>query len=833
MQWGRRTSIILLVGALASVAGAQSVITNPVPGTVLPSTSLTFQWSNVPSATDYELFVGTNGYGSTDIAYADVFTNFYLVTGLPTNKRVYVTLTTWTTFGQSRSFLYNDDLDDDGIRDVIDPGPGAQDAKTTRTGTNFTMTILGSDRLVSLQVTTSFFDSITSSATFGDMQSLSQMIYQQFRDQFDFIYFTMNQTNPPGGASYVAAHFAAQNNVQGIGKSLFNNTAAFGSTGHLLGVVHALQHGTLKGGPSLHEMLHQWANSLDTNTFPTATASHWGNSSVGGTLGGWKDSTFVALGGTNYQVNPFNGTTGAGNSIPYANLELYLMGMIPASDVPTTHIAIGFSNYAQVGTNSTFSASYISNVPISTIVAANGARVPDSTNAQKNFRVLHVVVTKAPLSNPLWAQLDDETYNFDIDGSDDSAVLNNFYEATGGRGTVQMDTLSTGLIIGASSPILVADAAALSDENCPSANSIIDPGETVTFSFTLKNNGSATASNVVATMIAYGGIIGVNSSQTYGAIGAGGSEARAFTFMVLGACGGAVTARLQVVDGTNNYGNFDYVLSEGSATATTQNFDGVTAPALPAGWTTSASGVQSNWITITSTPNSSPNAAFSTNVGNIGVNELVSPTVQVQSASAKLYFAHKYQLEWDFVSTFYDGGVLEIKMGSGSYTDILAAGGSFVANGYVGVIDNGFGNPLGGRSGWGGNSTNYITTIVNLPAAAAGQAVQFRWRCGTDNFGSAPGWRIDDVRFEETACCSTPQDIIRFAPSSAAATSLVVHSVGASATLAAEYTTNLLGPQVWQPVTNANTAWNNGTNTTTFGLPTNLLRYIIRLNQSP
>ena len=111
--------------------------------------------------------------------------------------------------------------------------------------------------------------------------------------------------------------------------------------------------------------------------------------------------------------------------------------------------------------------------------------------------------------------------------------------------------------------------------------------------------------------------------------------------------------------------------------------------------------------------------------------------------------------------------------------------------------------------------------------------MQFRWRCGTDNFGSAPGWRIDDVRFEETACCSTPQDIIRFAPSSSAATSVVVRSVGANATIAAEYTTNLVGTQVWQSVSNGSNTWNNGTNTTTFALPTNLNQYIIRLIQSP
>jgi hypothetical protein len=823
-----RTAAVVL-GLMAVHASAQSSITNPPAGTVLPSSSVTFQWNDTPAATDYELFVGTNGYGSSDIAYADVFTNFYLVSGLPTNVRVYVTLTTWTGFGQSRSFLYNDDIDQDGIRDSIDPQPGVQNAKTVRTGTNYTMTILGSDRLVSLQVTTSFFDSVTTSATFGNMQTLSQLIYQQFRDQFDFIYFTMNQTNAPGGSSYVAAHFAAQNAVQGVGKSLFNNTASYGSTGHLLGVVHALQHGSLKGGPSLHEILHQWANSLNTNSFPTKDPSHWGASSVGGTLGGWKHSTFVDLGGGNYQVNPFNGITGAGNSTPYADLELYMMGMLPPQNVPTTYVAVGFANYSPSGTNATFTASYISNVPIATITAANGVRVPDSTNSQKNFRMMHVIVTKAPLSNALWAQLDDETYNFDIDGADDNAVLYNFYEATGGRGTLQMDTLSTGLTIAASSPIIVADTATLADENCPTTNTVIDPGETVTFSFGLKNNGSAGTSNAVATMTAFGGIIGVNSSQTFGVIGPGATVARSFTFMALGSCGGTVTARLQVVDGTNNLGNADFILAEGAGAATTQNFDSVTAPALPSGWATSASGAQSAWVTTATTPNSAPNAAFSTDASNVGVNELVSPTVQVQSASAKLYFTHKYQLDYESGPIYYDGGVLEIKIGGGSFTDILAAAGSFAANGYVGTLNSSFQNPLAGRSAWSGDSGGYLTTIVNLPAAAAGQPVQFRWRCGSDNGVSAPGWWIDDVLFVETSCCSTPQDIIRFTVTSL--TNFSVRSVGASASVGAEYTTNLAAPQIWIPLTNDATVYTNGTNVTTFGVPSGIPNAAIRLVQ--
>ena len=69
-------------------------------------------------------------------------------------------------------------------------------------------------------------------------------------------------------------------------------------------------------------------------------------------------------------------------------------------------------------------------------------------------------------------------------------------------------------------------------------------------------------------------------------------------------------------------------------------------------------------------------------------------------------------------------------------------GGSFVTNGYTQTIPM-FDNPLAGRQVWSGTSPGFITTIANLPAAAAGQTVQLRWRFGSDTGTSGPGWYVD------------------------------------------------------------------------------------------
>jgi hypothetical protein len=184
----------------------------------------------------------------------------------------------------------------------------------------------------------------------------------------------------------------------------------------------------------------------------------------------------------------------------------------------------------------------------------------------------------------------------------------------------------------------------------------------------------------------------------------------------------------------------------------TESFDSVTAPALPAGWSTSTSGAQSAWVTQTGANDTAPNAAFSTDAANTGVNELVSPPIAVPVGSAQLSFRNNYDLESSTGGKGYDGGVLEVKIGSGSFIDIVAAGGSFVIGGYNATIDSGYANPLAGRSAWSGNSGGYLTTLVNLPSAAAGQTIQLKWRCGSDNGVGKTGWRIDTVAVSSRAC---------------------------------------------------------------------------------
>ena len=307
-------------------------------------------------------------------------------------------------------------------------------------------------------------------------------------------------------------------------------------------------------------------------------------------------------------------------------------------------------------------------------------------------------------------------------------------------------------------PFIVSNSFLLVAESC--ANGAVDPAETVSVSFGLANAGNADTTNLVATLLSTNGILFPGGPQTYGVLSTNGTTVSLpFTFTAMGICGSTNTASLRLQDGTANLGTVSFSFTMGQPIVTTvfsENFDGVTAPALPAGWTTSAIGAESNWVTLASLSDSVPNSAFSPNSSSNGVNELNSPPITLPTGPAQLAFRQNFNLE-----TSYDGGVLEISIAGGAWTDILAAGGSFVTGGYNYTISTVYNNPLFGRQAWSGISGGFITTEVKLPASASGQTIQLRWRCGSDDNVGAPGWYVDTISITSSgyACCTQSTDL--------------------------------------------------------------------------
>ena len=310
-------------------------------------------------------------------------------------------------------------------------------------------------------------------------------------------------------------------------------------------------------------------------------------------------------------------------------------------------------------------------------------------------------------------------------------------------------------------PAINPAGSTLINESCPPANNAIDPGERVTVSLKLMNNGGASTSNLVATLQPTGGVIAPSGPQSYGAIPPGGMAAEDFAFTAAGNCGNNITATLQLQDGANNLGTVSYTFKLGVLATNnvySENFDGVIPPALPPGFTTDTTGAGIPWVTSTVNPDTTPNDAFGAETDATSSANLTSPVIAIPAGeSAQLQFRNLYNMELNF-----DGEVLEISINGGPFQDILDAGGSFASGGYNGPIS---GTPLGTRLAWTGLSAGttaaprYITTVVNLPAAALGQNIRLRWRVGSDSNTVAAGQagvRIDTITVSSNVPVCTP-----------------------------------------------------------------------------
>jgi uncharacterized repeat protein (TIGR01451 family) len=122
-------------------------------------------------------------------------------------------------------------------------------------------------------------------------------------------------------------------------------------------------------------------------------------------------------------------------------------------------------------------------------------------------------------------------------------------------------------------PQMALNSTALLLENCSATNGLIDPGETVTINFSLKNTGNAPTTNLIVTLLSTNGVMSPSSPQSYGAVPTGGSPvAQPFTFTAAGSCGGSLSAVLQLQDGAANLGTITVPFSLGAVVVVTQTF---------------------------------------------------------------------------------------------------------------------------------------------------------------------------------------------------------------------------------------------------------------------
>ncbi|HXI53269.1 MAG TPA: trypsin-like peptidase domain-containing protein [Candidatus Saccharimonadales bacterium] len=322
-----------------------------------------------------------------------------------------------------------------------------------------------------------------------------------------------------------------------------------------------------------------------------------------------------------------------------------------------------------------------------------------------------------------------------------------------------LDPQNTGLIsLAGMDPsqriILLPAGSSLVTESCP--NNAVDPGETITVNFSVRNTGGITATSLVAVLQSSGGVIAPGGPQDYGTFEAGGAAvSRPFTFTASGSCGGTLRPVLDFRSGTNPLGTVTFSLPLGKPTsALSEDFDDT---ALPAGWSATLSGAGTPWAVSTAQSDTPPGALFAPDVAGVSDNQIRSPLISIRSANARLTFRHRYDLESSLTSgAGFDGGVLEMSIDGGAFVDVLAAGASFTTGGYNATLSTRYRNPLAGRPAWSGNSEGFVSSAVSFPGSVAGHTVRLAWRLGCDRDTAGIGWYVDSVVISDGDTCCQP-----------------------------------------------------------------------------
>jgi len=337
---------------------------------------------------------------------------------------------------------------------------------TTTIATKYPLVLSPNNLLVSIQVPNATF-SFANDSYYGIFSSVdsvkifSDIIYQRFKDNFDFIFIITNNATHPSNQPY-GVNFGVSNNVKGIGVDIYNN--GWGSTSAKLKSFMFLPYkDAISYGPTLHEICHNWANYIPKGTFKTidgnqaslpemdALDGHWGFASTNGQLGGFDLATLQTLTDAPNHYHAQSGTNtsfglfaNGGNSLAYSPIELYMMGLAAKSEVPDITVFSGLTvDGSDFFNKGNFFATTKKTLSLDQIITQSGIgeRVPDYQSSQKEFRAIVAVVSPNALTSAEWTSYEKSVNDF-FKKSNDETSLFNFYEATKGRGWIKADQLN-------------------------------------------------------------------------------------------------------------------------------------------------------------------------------------------------------------------------------------------------------------------------------------------------------------------------------------------------------------------------------------------------------
>lgn len=290
---------------------------------------------------------------------------------------------------------------------------------------------------------------------------------------------------------------------------------------------------------------------------------------------------------------------------------------------------------------------------------------------------------------------------------------------------------------------------------------IVNADDIVDLDIPLQNIGRSALAGISATLSSSTpGISILTGTRSYPpmASGASASPIGFFTIQLSSSypCGTPANFRLDYSATGTTASFLELTLQTGVVASTTlllaENFDGVTPPNLPAGWTTvdgcGAPDCASNpWTTTPVLPASAPNAAFCLdNPAASTFGRLFGPAVAVPASATyvDVSFDGQWNLEEQDARTGFDALSFGYQLDGVGATHFASADAIEFDNRYTHYVSRGSGAGSGDRSGYSGDSGGYRSIRIRIPNLA-GHTLTPRFDLTTDsNTGMVGAW-VDNV----------------------------------------------------------------------------------------
>jgi hypothetical protein len=317
-----------------------------------------------------------------------------------------------------------------------------------------------------------------------------------------------------------------------------------------------------------------------------------------------------------------------------------------------------------------------------------------------------------------------------------------------------------------------------SESGCTSGDGFIQAGETVNLTVTIQQYSNCVAgiSNPSGTLTtSTPGVAVTQGFSSFGALSGAGTtstNSTPFTIDVSGAFPVPDHIDLLVTLATaQGSALLPFRLETGDiqqATLLTENFDGVVAPALPAGWSTgTVSGTANLWRTSATFASSGPNSAFCADIATSSLNRLSSPSIVVPASAdlVDLTFSVTHNMEFQSERKAYDGGLLRIEVNDGFtiQTELAGAIASLFEPFYPWQVNRyspSSQQPIQDLGCWSSNVTPAFSSVHLQIPGLGGTTIRLFFDVGTDpSVGTATGMFVDNLvvkAIDRTSVCTDP-----------------------------------------------------------------------------